>query len=451
MKTMNGHINKRIIPLLLAIAIGAQPINGTVDTEKVEDLYLKDGLSTKDPSNSEKILNYMIRNGEYFLGAGIGLMMVAISARAQKKNLVSHSIKPVNVTDVTLKDYIGIPPAVNILVDQIKNREAYKVVKAPFTKGILLTGNPGTGKSFLARAIAGETQCPFFNVSATEFSQTYIGASEMMIRELFTNAKLAAVKAPSKVAIIFIDELDAIGSRGRSSREGNSIGIVETLLTEMDGFNQISVEDLQFPWYKRLSFKLQGLKLPEISLVVFGATNVPEVIDAALKRPGRFDNIIEVGNPDAVAREKIIELYFKKYPCADDVEAERLAVATEGMTPASIKALFEEASRDAGFERQSVIEIKNFCRAFFGIVDVKKTDEYKQKLVEEMLIAMYPCDNTVTVNTIAGKLRYANAQELADVFENAYKKIATEQTVPGGGAVTTGERFISLSDLINAK
>ena len=407
---MNRPIKKRISSLFFIIAITVQPICAATYMEMFRDWFRTSGQSMSD---------FIYKHG----GAILFSLAVLMSKKDQAQSLLTHSIEPIPVTDVTLKDYIGVPPAVDILIDQIKNPKIYKNLNAPFTKGILLTGKPGTGKSFLAKAIAGEAQVPFFSVSAPEFGQLYVGASALMVRNLFKNAKLAALSSPSKLAIIFIDEIDGIGSRASSGLSGASTGIVQTLLTEMDGFNKISAKDLNLPSYKTMYVKEKQLTLPEINVIVLAATNTPDAIDSALKRSGRFDDIIEVGNPNEVSREKIIELYLKDYRCEKDVEAKRLAMVTDGMTPADIKAVFQAAARDAAKNRQELIEIKNFCRVLFDAKGGKQMGNYEQRVLE-ILTTMYPCDLTITVDNVANNIIYANVQEIVDLFADTYKRIA---------------------------
>jgi len=124
-----------------------------------------------------------------------------------------------------------------------------------------------------------------------------------------------------------------------------------------------------------------------------------------------------------VSREKIIELYLKDYRCEKDVEAKRLAMVTDGMTPADIKAVFQAAARDAAKNRQELIEIKNFCRVLFDAKGGKQMGNYEQRVLE-ILTTMYPCDLTITVDNVANNIIYANVQEIVDLFADTYKRIA---------------------------
>jgi SpoVK/Ycf46/Vps4 family AAA+-type ATPase len=194
-----------------------------------------------------------------------------------------------------------------------------------------------------------------------------------------------------------------------------------------------------------------SIELPGIAVIMFGATNIPEAIDAALKRPGRFDNTIEVGNPGARDREKIAQLYLQQYPCYPDVEAKRFAVVTDGMTPADIKAVFGEAASDAGSKRQKLLKIANFCTALFNAKTEKRFDNYERRVLE-ILINMYPCDPTVTDEIIVQGLMYSTTQRIANIFDNAYEKIKMEKISKDiqqkiGEEGVNAKPFISFDDL----
>ncbi len=309
------------------------------------------------------------------IASAIAAYIVQWMMKNQAQGLISHEIKPIVVTDTTLADYAGaIPPAVLTLVDQIENREYYKKLNAPVTKGVLLTGLPGTGKSFLARAIAGTVKGVFIATSATEFSQPYVGTSEIMVRDVFNKARIAAEEDPSKLAIIFVDEIDAIGKRG-TTLGGLPIGTLQTFLTEMDGFN--GKASTKLPWYKRIL----GKQSQDIDVVVLAATNKPGDLDPALKRKGRFDHIIEVEKPDEAGRRAIVALYLKKYPHDATVTVDRVTPLTVDMSPAEINALFGEAARNAGSERQSTINIKNFQ---YALPQIKTTISDDQNVVRTL-------------------------------------------------------------------
>ena len=183
---------------------------------------------------------------------------------------------------------------------------------------MLLAGRPGTGKTLLARAVAGEAGAPFFSVSASEFVEAIVGIGASRVRDLFKQAK------ESQPAIIFIDELDAIGrSRGSGTSFGGNDEREQTLnqiLTEMDGFESSA------------------------AVIVLAATNRPEVLDAALLRPGRFDRRVTVPAPDKDGRQQILEVHTRSLPLADDVDLERLAATTPGMVGADLANLSNEAA-----------------------------------------------------------------------------------------------------------
>ena len=209
--------------------------------------------------------------------------------------------------DVTFKDVAGIEEAEQELaevVDFLKNPERYRRLGARIPRGVLLAGAPGTGKTLLARAVAGEAGVPFFSASASEFIEAIVGIGASRVRDLFMQAKEAAP------AIIFIDELDAVGrSRGGAGALGSHDEREQTLnqiLTEMDGFDS------------------------DANVIVLGATNRPEVLDPALLRPGRFDRRVFVQAPDAAGRAAILRVHTRSVPLADDADVDRLAASTPG-------------------------------------------------------------------------------------------------------------------------
>ena len=224
---------------------------------------------------------------------------------------------------VTFADVAGVDEAkdeLNEIVDFLKTPERYADIGARIPKGVLLVGPPGTGKTLLSKAVAGEAGVPFFIISGSEFVELFVGAGAARVRDLFEQAKK---NAP---CIIFIDELDAIGK----SRSG-SMGVVggndereqtlNQLLTEMDGFAS-----------------------KDKPVIVLAATNQPEVLDAALLRPGRFDRQVLVDRPDLSGRKTILDIYAKKVKLADDVDLDRIAQATSGFAGADLANLVNEAA-----------------------------------------------------------------------------------------------------------
>lgn len=220
------------------------------------------------------------------------------------------------------------------VVDFLKDPEKYKKIGAKLTKGILLVGEPGNGKTLLARAVAGEANCAFFSISGSDFIEVFVGVGAARVRDLFAQARK---NAP---CIIFIDEIDAVGRQrgvgtggGHDEREQT----LNQLLTEMDGFDTA-----------------------QSSVVVIAATNRPDVLDKALLRPGRFDRQVTVPYPDLKSREEILRVHVKSVKLADDVDLPKVARASVGMTGADIANLINEAAITASRKNQTSITMHDF-------------------------------------------------------------------------------------------
>jgi cell division protease FtsH len=246
---------------------------------------------------------------------------------------------------VTFEDVAGIDEAEDELVevvDFLRNPERYTRLGATVPKGVLLSGLPGTGKTLLARAVAGEAGVPFFSISASEFIEAIVGVGASRVRDLFAQAKATAP------AIVFIDELDAIGrSRGGSSTIGGHDEREQTLnqiLTEMDGFSGTE------------------------GVIVIASTNRPEVLDQALLRPGRFDRRVTVNPPDQTGRRLILEVHTRGVPLADDVELDALASSTPGMVGADLRNLVNEAALTAARRSHERVQMPDFTDSLERIV-----------------------------------------------------------------------------------
>ena len=248
---------------------------------------------------------------------------------------------------VTFKDVAGIEEAKQELtevVDFLRHPEKYRKLGGRIPHGVLLSGAPGTGKTLLARAVAGEADVPFFSMAASEFVEAIVGVGASRVRDLFKQAKEAAP------AIVFIDELDAIGRSRTSGVAGFSGGndereqTLNQILTEMDGFDS------------------------NTSVIVIGATNRPEVLDQALLRPGRFDRRVAVSPPDRTGREAILKVHSRGVPLDPDVDLSRIAATTPGMVGADLANLVNEAALLAARRNHEKVNEADFTDALERII-----------------------------------------------------------------------------------
>ena len=247
---------------------------------------------------------------------------------------------------VTFDDVAGIEEAEQELaevVDFLRDPAKYTKLGARIPRGVLLSGSPGTGKTLLARAVAGEAGVPFFSMSASEFAEMIVGVGASRVRDLFAQAKAAA---PS---IVFIDEIDAIGrSRGAGGAfSGGNDEREQTLnqiLTEMDGFDATT------------------------GVIVLAATNRPDVLDPALLRPGRFDRRVTVQAPDKVGREQILRVHARSVALAPDVDLGGLAATTVGMVGADLANLVNEAALLAARRKHEQVAMSDFSDSLEKIV-----------------------------------------------------------------------------------
>jgi cell division protease FtsH len=248
---------------------------------------------------------------------------------------------------VTFADVAGIDEAkaeLSEVVDFLRHPDKYRKLGGRIPHGVLLSGAPGTGKTLLARAVAGEANAPFFSMAASEFVEAIVGVGASRVRDLFAQAKEAAP------AIVFIDELDAIGRSRTSGVAGFSGGndereqTLNQILTEMDGFD------------------------PSVSVIVIAATNRPDVLDQALLRPGRFDRRIAVQPPDRAGREAILKVHARDVPLGPDVDLGRIAATTPGMVGADLANLVNEAALLAARRGHDEVNESDFADALERIV-----------------------------------------------------------------------------------
>lgn len=257
---------------------------------------------------------------------------------------------------VTFADVAGLDEEkeeLQEITEFLKNPKKYHDMGARIPKGMLLVGHPGTGKTLLAKAVAGEANVPFFSISGSDFVEMFVGVGASRVRDLFAEAKSHAP------CIVFIDELDAVGRHrgagvggGHDEREQT----LNQLLVEMDGF-----EDRQ-------------------SVIVMAATNRVDILDPALLRPGRFDRQIVVGAPDVAAREKILELHAKKKPFAPNVDFKVIAKNTAGFSGADLENMINEATILATRKNKKIVDMDDVEEA---TVKVMMGPEKKSKIISE--------------------------------------------------------------------
>jgi len=264
----------------------------------------------------------------------------ALTVGKSKARIYSEGTTGVKFTDVA-----GVDEAkaeLQEIVDFLKNADKYARLGAKIPKGVLLVGPPGTGKTMLAKAIAGEAGVPFFSISGSEFIELFVGVGASRVRDLFEQAKQ---QAP---CIVFIDELDALGkSRGSGNFAGGNDEREQTLnqlLTEMDGFDA------------------------NTGVILLAATNRPEVLDPALRRPGRFDRQVVVDRPDKIGREAILNVHARTVKLASDVDLAKIAVRTPGFAGADLANLVNEAALLAARNNRDSVVMADFNEAIERVI-----------------------------------------------------------------------------------
>jgi cell division protease FtsH len=249
------------------------------------------------------------------------------------------------------------------VVDFLKNPQKYQRLGAKITRGVLLIGEPGNGKTLLARAVAGEANCPFFSISGSNFIEVFVGVGAARVRDLFAQARK---HAPS---IIFIDEIDAVGRHRGSGMGGGNDEREQTLnqlLAEMDGF-----------------------EVSQTPVIVIAATNRVDVLDKALLRPGRFDRKVNVPYPDLKSRKEILDVHIQNVKYDDSVDIDKIAQGTPGFSGADLENLINEAAIIASKENKNLITMDDFEQARDKIMLGKETKSIMLTPEDKNLIAYH--------------------------------------------------------------
>ena len=285
-----------------------------------------------------------------------------------KENKVSTTFADVAGHDEAKKELMEV-------VDFLKNPAKYQQIGAVIPKGVLLVGPPGTGKTLLARAVAGEADAPFYSVSASEFMEMFVGVGASRVRTLFEDARKSA---PS---IIFIDELDSIGRKRGAGIGGGHDEREQTLnqiLSEMDGFDK------------------------NVSVIVLGATNRPDVLDSALLRPGRFDRQVTIDLPTLKEREAILKVHMRGKPVATTVDVEEVAKSTPYFSGADLKNIVNESALEAARLSKTSIDMSDFYRALDKITLGLENTSLTVSPEERRAIAYHEAGHAVTAAVLPG-------------------------------------------------
>ncbi|MDD3659424.1 MAG: ATP-dependent zinc metalloprotease FtsH [Lachnospiraceae bacterium] len=336
--------------LLLTMENGEEKVLYVSDVTKIEDLLEKYEISPvlKDvPQENWFITSILPIIVMLVIGVFLFTMMNANNAGGGGGKMMNFGKSRARLAagdnKITLKDVAGLKEEkeeLEEIVEFLKEPSKFTRVGARIPKGVLLEGAPGTGKTLLAKAIAGEASVPFFSISGSDFVEMFVGVGASRVRDLFAEAK------KNSPCIIFIDEIDAVARRRGTGMGGGHDEREQTLnqlLVEMDGFG---VNE---------------------GIIVMAATNRVDILDPAILRPGRFDRKISVGSPDVGGREEILKVHVKNKPLADDVDLKQVAQTTAGFTGADLENLLNEAAICAAKESRNFIKQEDIKSAFIKV------------------------------------------------------------------------------------
>jgi cell division protease FtsH len=350
------------------------------DPELVPELE-KAGIAFKGEVSNEwlpTVLSWVVPVALFFLlwsylfkrmGSGSGMMQIG---KSKAKVYIEKK------TGVTFADVEGIDEAEEELVEVVeflKNPEKYQRLGGHIPKGVLLVGPPGTGKTLLARAVAGEAGVPFFSISGSDFVEMFVGVGAARVRDLFGQA---VQHAPS---IIFIDELDALGkARGMNilSSHDEREQTLNQLLAEMDGFD------------------------PNQGVIIMAATNRPEILDAALLRPGRFDRHVLVDRPDIKGREAILRLHAKKIKLSSTVDLAQIAAKTPGFVGADLANIVNEAALLAARQGKDMVETADFDEAIERVIAGLQKKSRVMNPREKRTVAYHEAGHALVAELVPG-------------------------------------------------
>ena len=279
---------------------------------------------------------------------------------------------------ITFKDVAGLEEEKQELaeiVDFLKNPRKYLELGARIPKGVLLVGPPGTGKTYISKAVAGEAGVPFFSISGSDFVEMFVGVGASRVRDLFNDAKK---NAP---CIVFIDEIDAVGRRRGAGIGGGNDEREQTLnqlLVEMDGFDANE------------------------GIIVMAATNRPDVLDPAILRPGRFDRQVTISTPDVKGREEVFKLYAKNKPLDENVDLKVLAKRTPGFTPADIENMMNEAALLTARRNGTIIHMEDLEEAITRVIAGPQKRSRVMSEKERKLTAYHEAGHAVVMRATPG-------------------------------------------------